>query len=69
MGLTTQYGVDENNMIIEGHGRYEALKQIGVKQVPCIELKNMTEEQKKAYILVHNKLNMDTGFDNSILND
>ena len=69
MGLTTQYGVDENNMIIEGHGRYEALKQLGIKQVPCIELNNMTEEQKKAYILVHNKLNMDTGFDNSILND
>ena len=69
MGLTTQYGVDENNIIIEGNGRYEALKQLGVKQVPCIELNNMNEEQKKAYILVHNKLNMDTGFDNSILND
>ena len=56
-------------MIIEGNGRDEALKQLGVKQVPCIELNNMNEEQKKAYILVHNKLNMDTGFDNSILND
>lgn len=64
-----QYGVDENNMIIEGHGRYEALKQLGVKQVPCIELNNMTEEQKKAYILVHNKLNMDTGFDTELLNN
>ena len=29
MDLTTQYGVDENNMIIEGNGRYEALKQLG----------------------------------------
>lgn len=65
----TQYGVDEKNMIIEGHGRYEALKQLGVKQVPCIELNNMTEEQKKAYILVHNKLNMDTGFDAELLNN
>ena len=65
----TQYGVDENNMIIEGNGRYEALKQLGVKQVPCIELNNMTEEQKKAYILVHNKLNMDTGFDTELLNN
>lgn len=64
-----QYGIDENNMIIEGHGRYEALKQLGVKQVPCIELNNMTEEQKKAYILVHNKLNMDTGFDTELLNN
>lgn len=65
----TQYGIDENNMIIEGNGRYEALKQLGVKQVPCIELNKMTEEQKKAYILVHNKLNMDTGFDVDILNE
>lgn len=69
MDLTTQYGVDENNMIIEGNGRYEALKQLGVKQVPCIELNKMTEEQKKAYILVHNKLNMDTGFDTELLNN
>ena len=69
MDLTTQYGVDENNMIIEGHGRYEALKQLGVKKIPCIVLKDMTEEQKKAYILVHNKLNMDTGFDTELLNN
>ena len=65
----TQFGIDENNMIIEGNGRYEALKQLGVKKIPCIVLKDMTEEQKKAYILVHNKLNMDTGFDVDILND
>ena len=64
-----QFGIDENNMIIEGNGRYEALKQLGVKKIPCIVLKDMTEEQKKAYILVHNKLNMDTGFDVYILND
>lgn len=69
MDLTTQYGVDENNIIIEGNGRYEALKQLGIKKIPCIVLKDMTEEQKKAYILVHNKLNMDTGFDVDILND
>lgn len=65
----TLFGIDENNMIIEGHGRYEALKQLGVKQVPCIELNNMNEEQKKAYNLVHNQLNMDTGFDTKILNN
>lgn len=65
----TLFGIDENNIIIEGHGRYEALKQLGVKQVPCIELNNMTEEQKKAYILVHNKLNMDTGFATELLNN
>ena len=68
-GFNDPIGIDENNMIIEGNGRYEALKQLGVKKIPCIVLKDMTEEQKKAYILVHNKLNMDTGFDVDILND
>lgn len=68
-GYNDPIAVDENNMIIEGHGRYEALKQLGYESVECIRLNDLSEEQKKAYILVHNKLNMDTGFDSKILND
>ncbi len=68
-GFNDPIAVDENNMIIEGHGRYLALKQIGYKKVPCIRLTGMTEEQKKAYILVHNKLNMSTGFDMPLLEE
>ena len=68
-GYNDPIAIDENNMIIEGHGRYEALKQLNYDDVECIRLNNLSEEQKKAYILVHNKLNMDTGFDSKILND
>ena len=68
-GFNDPIAVDENNMIIEGHGRYEALKQLGYENVECIRLSNLSEEQKKAYILVHNKLNMDTGFDTKLLNE
>ena len=68
-GNNDPIAIDENNIIIEGHGRYEALKQLDYKEVEVIKLSHLTEEQKKAYILVHNKLTMNTGFDLDILNE
>ena len=59
--------IDENNVIIEGHGRFEALKQLNFDKVEVIRLSHLTDQQKKAYILAHNKLTMNTGFDFDIL--
>ena len=53
--------------IVEGHGRYEALKQMGVKEIPIIRLDDLTDEQRKAYALVHNKLTMNSDFDVALL--
>lgn len=52
-----------NNEVVEGHGRLEAAKQLGMKTVPIIRLDNLSDEQRRAYGLIHNKLSMDTGFD------
>lgn len=60
--------IDENNTIIEGHGRLYAIKKLGYELVDCIRLNHLSEEQKKAYILAHNKLTMNTGFDLNKLN-
>lgn len=59
--------VDENGIIIEGHGRYIALKELGFDEVEIIRLTHLTEEQKKAYRLVHNKLTMNSDFDFELL--
>lgn len=49
--------------IVEGHGRYLAAKDLGLDIVPVIRLDGLTDEQRRAYALVHNKLTMNTGFD------
>ena len=46
-GNNDPIAVDENFVIIEGHGRYEALKELGYEYAECIVLKGMTEKQKK----------------------
>lgn len=68
-GNNDPIAVDENNVIIEGHGRIRALKELGYKEIDVIKLTHLTEEQKKAYILTHNKLTMNSDFDIDLLNE
>lgn len=55
--------------IVEGHGRLMACKKLGFKELPIIRLDHLTDEQRRAYILAHNKLTMNTDFDINILNE
>ena len=68
-GFNDPIAIDENNVIIEGHGRYIACKELDIKEVPIIRLNELTDEQKRAYMLVHNKLTMNTDFDLELLNE
>lgn len=62
-GNNDPIAIDENNVIIEGHGRYEALKELGFNKVDVIVLDELSEEQKNAYRIVHNQLTMNTDWD------
>jgi len=44
-----------DNVIVEGHGRLEAAKQLAMETVPVIRLDHLTDEQRRAYALAHNK--------------
>lgn len=55
--------------IVEGHGRLMAAEQLGMKTVPVIRLDELTDEQRRAYTLAHNKLTMNSGFDFAILEE
>ena len=55
-GFKVPITIDENNVIITGHTRYEASKRLGLKQVPCIIVKDLNEEQIRAYRLADNKV-------------
>jgi DNA modification methylase len=66
-GFNDPIAISEDNEIIEGHGRLLAVKELGYTEVPCIRLSHLTESQRRAYILAHNNLTMNTGFDTDIL--
>lgn len=56
-----------NGVIVEGHGRWLAAQQLGIEQVPTIRLDELTDEQRKAYALAHNKTTELSGWDFDIL--
>ena len=66
-GWTNPILVDGDNGIIAGHGRLMAARKLGHKEVPTIELKDLTETQKRAYIIADNKLALNAGWDNELL--
>lgn len=62
-GFCDPVAISGDNIIIEGHGRVLAAQKLGIDKIPVIRLDGLTDEQRRAYTLVHNQLTMNTGFD------
>ncbi|MGL4561708.1 MAG: ParB N-terminal domain-containing protein [Brevinema sp.] len=66
-GFTNPVLIDQNNMIIAGHGRIMVAKVLGMEEVPTIRIEHLSESEKRAYILADNKLSEKSGWDKEIL--
>ena len=59
--------IDSNFGIIAGHGRVKGAERLGMFEVPCLFIEDLSEEQKRAYIIADNKLALDAGWDYDLL--
>ena len=46
--------IDENNIILGGHQRYRACIQLGIQEVPVIQMSNLNDKQKKKLLIIDN---------------
>lgn len=69
-GFDDPIAVWGENEIVEGHGRLLAVMEMDdVDTVPIIRLDHLSDKQRKAYIIAHNKLTLNTTFDNDLLSE
>ena len=66
-GWTNPILVDGDNGIIAGHGRLMAARKLGMTEVPTIELSELSESQKKAYVIADNNLALNADWDEALL--
>lgn len=59
--------IDKDYNIIAGHGRVQAAKAEGIKEVPCVLVDYLSEAQKKAYIIADNRMALDASWDEELL--
>lgn len=67
-GMVQPIVVDKDNTVIIGHCRLEACKKLKMKEVPCVKLEDLSEEQVKKLRLLDNKLN-ESDWDFELLQD
>lgn len=66
-GWTNPVLLDEDGMIIAGHGRILAAKTLGYEEAPCMVARGWSEAKKRAYIIADNKLALNAGWDIGLL--
>jgi DNA modification methylase len=66
-GFTSPVLIDEAGVLIAGHGRLAAGRQLGMVEVPAIAIQGLDEAQKQALRLADNKLALNASWDDDLL--
>ena len=66
-GFVSPAVIDSRYNILVGHGRVQAAREEGYTTVPCVFAENLTDAQKRAYILADNQLALGAGWDEEML--
>jgi len=62
-GFVVPVLIDENSMLLAGHGRLEAAKRLGLKTIPAIRIRGLSEAKKRALLIADNKIADNAGWD------
>ena len=68
-GFKVPIVIDKNNVIVCGHTRWKASKELGLKEVPCIIADDLSDEQIKAFRLADNKVSEIAEWDLELLDN
>lgn len=66
-GFTNPVLIDEDNVLIAGHGRTVAAKLLNMTEIPAIRLTGLSESQRKALRIADNQLALNAGWDEELL--
>jgi len=69
VGYVQEICIDENNVILCGHGRWEAMLNSGIQSIEVRRIKELTESQKEQYRIMDNTLNSYTGYKDDTLKE
>src|SRR5688500_14048802 len=66
-GFTPPVLIDVTGMVLAGSGRVAAAQSLGLSEVPCLAIEEMSEAEKHAYFVAQHKLALEAGWDEALL--